>query len=136
MTQKNLLPSKLTLSEAKEQFKIWRKTRKSPRPMPHELWDMAAKLSETYPINQIAKALHLNHTSLKNRVDKMKTKESSIKEVQITSFVELNFEQFPSASECIVEMQDRTGAKMRMCFKGKTDFDLLELAKTFWRKGA
>jgi len=37
-------------------------------------------------------------------------------------------------SECIVEMQDCSGAKMRMCFKGKTDFDFLELGKSFWRK--
>ncbi len=136
MIQKNLSRSNLTLSEVKEQFKLWRKTRKSPRPMPRELWDAAAKLSETYSINQISKALCLNHTSLKERVCKMKAKETSIQEVHHPSFVELNFEQSPLVSECIVEMEDSFGAKMRMCFKGKTDFDLLELGKAFWRKGA
>jgi hypothetical protein len=39
-------------------------------------------------------------------------------------------------SECIVEMEDGRGGKMRMRFYGKTDFDLLELGKVFWSKGA
>jgi len=136
MAQKNLSFTNLSFEEVKEQFKNWRKTRKSPRPMPQKLWDSAAKLSGTYSINQISKALLINHTSLKNRVHKMKKKEASIKQVQPSSFVELNFEQSSSVSECIVEMEDSAGAKVRMCFKGKSDFDFLELAKTFWRKGA
>ena len=65
-----------------------------------------------------------------------KIKDISIQEVHPPSFVELNFEHSPLVSECIVEMEDRAGAKMRMCFKGKMDFDLLELGKAFWRKGA
>ena len=134
MVQKKLSHSNLTLGEVKEQFKLWRKTRKSPKPIPRELWDAAAKLSETYSINQISKALCLNHTSLKERVHKIK--DISIQEVHPPSFVELNFEHSPLVSECIVEMEDRAGAKMRMCFKGKMDFDLLELGKAFWRKGA
>lgn len=73
--------------------------------------------------------------TLKERVYKLKAKEISIQEVLPPSFVELNFEQSPLVSECIVEMEDSFGAKMRMCFKGKTDFDLLEHGKTFWRKG-
>ncbi len=51
-----------------------------------------------------------------------------------TGFIEVNLEPPAAVSECIVEMQDILGAKMRMHFRGKTDFDLLELAKAFWRK--
>jgi len=135
MTQKNLLPSNLTLSEVKEKFELWRKTRKNRKPIPRELWDTAANLSETHSINQISKALRLNYTALKKRVNKMEATEACIQKGQASSFVELNFEQPPLVSECIVEMQDCSGAKMRMCFKGKTDFDFLELGKAFWRKG-
>ena len=134
MVQKELSNSTFTLGEVKKQFKLWRKTRKSPKPIPIKLWDAAAKLSETYTINQISKALSLNHTSLKERAHKMK--EASIQEIHPPSFVELDFEQSPLLSECIVEMEDSAGAKMKMCFKGKTNFDLLELGKAFWRKGA
>ena len=135
MTQKNLSPSNLTLSEVKKKFELWRKTRENRKPIPRELWDTAANLSETHSINQISKALHLNYTALKNRVNKKEANQTCIQKVQASSFVELNFEQSPLASECIVEMQDCSGAKMRMCFKGKTDFDFLELGKAFWRKG-
>jgi len=134
MTQKNLSATSLTLRDVKDQFKLWRKTRKSRKPMPEELWDAAASLSESYSINQISKALHLNHTSLKERVNKIE--ERSIQEVHASSFVELNFEQSPPISECIIEMEDSSGAKMRMCFKGQTNFDLLELGRAFWRKEA
>jgi len=134
MTQKNLSPSNPTLSEVQEKFELWRKTRRNRKPIPHELWDTAANLSETYSINQISKALRLNYTALKKRVNKMETNQPCIQKVQASSFVELNFEQSSLVSECIVEMQDCSGAKMRMCFKGKTDFDFLELGKSFWRK--
>ena len=134
MTQKNVSPSNLTLSEVQKKFELWRKTRKNRKQIPHELWDTAANLSETYSINEISKALHLNYTALKKRVNKMEANQPCIQKVQASSFVELNFEQSPLVSECIVEMQDCSGAKMRMCFKGKTDFDFLELGKSFWRK--
>ena len=135
MTQKNLTPSSLTLSEVKKKFELWRKTRTNRKPIPQELWDTAANLSEAYSINQISKALRLNYTALKNRVNKKEANQTCIQKVQASSFVELNFEQSPLVSECIVEMQDCYGAKMRMSFKGKTDFDFLELGKAFWRKG-
>jgi len=49
-------------------------------------------------------------------------------------FIEVNLGPPAAVSECIVEMQDILGAKMRMHFRGKTDFDLLQLAKAFWSK--
>ncbi|NOX32421.1 MAG: hypothetical protein GXP56_01600 [Deltaproteobacteria bacterium] len=38
--------------------------------------------------------------------------------------------------ECIVEMEDSGGSKMKMCFKNITGFHLLELGKSFWSKQA
>jgi hypothetical protein len=47
----------------------------------------------------------------------------------------MNYEGQPDfISECIVEMEDGGGSKMKMCFKGKTEFDLLELGKSFSSK--
>jgi hypothetical protein len=46
------------------------------------------------------------------------------------AFIELGFEHPASSiSECTVEMQDGCGAKIRMHFRGSTDFDLLEQGK-------
>ena len=121
-----------TISEVKEQFKIWRRTRKSPRPIPEKLWAAAVSLTAKHSISQISKELVLDYSALKKRVS-IKNKDSAAS-MSPPDFIELNLEPLAAASECFVEMQDILGSKMRMHFRGKTDFDLLELAKAIWRK--
>ena len=121
-----------SLSEVKEQFKTWRRTRKSLRPIPKDLWEAAVNLTAKHSISQIAKELVLDYTALKRRV-RVKNKDGAVS-TNPPDFIEVNLEPPAAIAECIVEMQDIAGAKMRMHFRGKTDFDLLELAKTFWSK--
>jgi hypothetical protein len=121
-----------TISEVKEQFKIWRRTRKSPRPIPEKLWAAAISLTAKHCLSQISKELVLDYTTLKKRAA-IKKKDSAAS-MGPAGFIEVNLEPPAAVAECIVEMQDIRGAKMRMHFRGKTDFDLLELAKAFWSK--
>ena len=132
MASKNYPTPRPSLSEVKEQFKIWRRTRKSPRPIPAKLWQAAVSLTATYSISQISKELVLDYNALKRRVP-TKNKNTATK-ISSPGFIELNLEPAAAVSECIVEMQDNLGAKMRMHIRGKTEFDLLELAKAFWSK--
>jgi len=132
MESKNYSTPCPTISEVKEQFKIWRKTRKSPRPIPEKLWAAAVSLTADHSISQISKELILDYTALKKRVPSKK-KDSAAK-MSPPGFIELNLEPPSSVSECIVEMRDILGARMQMHFRGKPDVDLLELAKAFWRK--
>jgi hypothetical protein len=127
------LPS--PLESVRYQFETWRKSKKTPRqPIPEYLWEAASKLQVEYPISRISKELRLNHTDLKNRICGQKSNQQR-KEPPSPHFVELDCLHSFSASECIVEMEDACGSKMRMHFKGKADLDLLELSKAFWRKG-
>ena len=128
------LPS--PLESVQYQFDKWRETRKSPRePIPENLWSAATKLHNDYPMSRISKVLHLNHTDLKNRISGQKSNRQK-KKSSSPLFVELDCVDSFTPSECIVEMEDARGSKMRMIFKGKADLDLLELSKAFWRKGA
>ncbi len=129
--KKHAVPSQ-SLSEVKEQFKTWRRTRKSLRPIPEKLWTAAVSLTADFSISQISKQLALDYSALKRRVG-IEKKDGAIS-MSPPDFIEVNLEPPAAAPECIVEMQDILGAKMRMHFRGKTDFDLLELAKAFWRK--
>ena len=129
--KKHAVPSQ-SLSEVKEQFKTWRKTRKSLRPIPKKLWAAAVSLTTQHSISQISKELVLDYSALKKRAA-VKKKDTAAK-MSPADFIEVNLEPPTTVSECIVEMQDIAGAKMRMHFRGKTDFDLLELAKAFWSK--
>ena len=121
-----------TISEVKEQFKIWRRTRKSPRPIPEKLWAAAVSLTAKHSISQISKELVLDYSTLKKRA--AVKKKAGTASMSPADFIEVNLQPPAAVAECIVEMQDILGSKMRMHFRGKTDFDLLELAKAFWRK--
>ena len=132
MASKNYPTPRPSLSEVKEQFKIWRRTRKSPRPIPKKLWQAAVSLTGMYSISQISKELVVDYSALKKRVP-IKKKSTADKRSP-PDFIELNLEPPATVSECMVEMQNTLGAKMRMHFRGKPDFDLLELAKVFWSK--
>ena len=132
MSPKNYSIPRPSLSEVKEQFKIWRRTRKSPRPIPEKLWAAAVSLTAKHSVSQISKELVVDYSALKKRV--LIKKKNTAAKMSPPGFIELNLEPPASVSECIVEMEDILGAKMRMHIRGKTDFDLLELAKAFWMK--
>ena len=134
MPRKNHPAPSPSLGEVKEQFKIWRRTRKSLRPIPEKLWAAAVNLTGYHSISQIAKELVVDYSVLKRRVQ-LKNKDAAAS-TNPPDFIELNLEPPAAVSECIVEMQDRLGLKMRMHFRGQTDVDLFELAKLFWTKGA
>lgn len=131
MALKKLPTSNPTLAEVKEQFKKWRRTRDSPHPIPTHLLEAAISLSSNYSIRQISEDLLVDYEDL-TRVRPKKKKET--KRVGPPTFIELEYEAPVALSECVVEMEDGSGAKMRMHFRGKTDFDLLELGRSFWRK--
>ena len=134
MSRKNHLAPSQSLSEVKEQFKIWRRTRKNPRPIPEQLWAAAVGLTARHPISQIAKELVVDYSILKRRVQ-LKKKDAAASTNQ-PDVIELNLGPPAAVSECIVEMQDRLGSKLRMQFRGQPDVDLLQLEKLFLGKGA
>jgi len=118
---------KLTLEKAQEQFTIWRKTRKKRGSIPEKLWNVAISLAETYTIHQISKGLNLNHTVLKDRVEATRMMPSG--ELNQPTFIELP----PMASgEVSLELEHKTGGKMKIHVKGHTDINLVLLAQTFW----
>jgi hypothetical protein len=131
MTQKNSIPSKSSLKEVKEQFKLWRRTRKNPHPIPAELLKAAAGLTADYSVRQISEELIIDYDDLKQACTKTKKVK---KKSPPANFIELDFGHPIAVSECTIEMQDVLGAKMRLHLSGQTDFDLLELVNAFWRK--
>lgn len=134
MPQKNYPAPNPTLSEVKEQFKNWRRTRKSPHPIPEKLWQAAVSLCAHHSISQISRELIVDYCTLKRRVSNKKP--NTVSEVSRPDFIELDFGPPNAILEFIIEMEDSLGAKMRMHFKNKTDFELLELVKAFFRKGS
>lgn len=100
--------------------------------MPEQLWQAAVSLCAHHSISQISRELIVDYSTLKKRV--LNKKKNSVAVVSSPDFIELDFEPPRAISECLIEMEDSLGKKMRMHFKNETDFELLELVKAFFRK--
>lgn len=135
MVPKNVTELSSELNEVKSAFKAWRSTKTQGSRIPQDLWEQAIALYPKCSIGKIAATLSLSYTALKKHVEnKIGEHPSSIND-PVAGFIEFDFSSAcSSVSECVVEMEDGSGSKMRMCFRGKTDFDLLELGKSFWMR--
>ncbi len=135
MSQETTPAVKPTLEEVRNQFETWRKSRQRRTPIPDLLWHAAVSLSRDYSVLQISKALRLNYTDLKKRVHTSRS--VCLPETNSRpAFVELDFSKSIFPAECIVEMEDKSGARIKMYFKGEAGLDLLELGKAFWSKAS
>jgi len=123
----------LTLEQVQEQFEQWRRSRGKRGAIPDTLWQAAILLFPDYGLHRISKALRLNYTDLKHRVNAHRsTCEQS--DVSTAGFIELGLSDPMRPAECMIEMADQKGATMRMHFKGEAGLDLLELGKAFWSR--
>jgi predicted transcriptional regulator len=123
------------LEEVKQQFKTWRKTRTGRERIPASLWQAAAEVFESgdHSLHSISKTLHLNQTALKKYVQQQLPRSIKVKSEETPSFIAFELDSPLLVSECVIEMEDTTGAKMRMCLRGNTDPSILEICKSFWR---
>ena len=120
-----------TLEEIRDNLENWRKTKISMRePIPAKLWHQAVELCQKHSVSCVAKTLRLSYTDLRERVygPSVSKRPTNKKD---PAFIEIKYQQPFLTSEAIVEIEDKNGLKMRICFKGKPDVDLLSLAKVF-----
>ena len=97
------------------------------------LWASASELAGEYGLAKTARELRLDYYSLKGRVQA-----STIAgEAQTqSSFVELLPQVSSAPCECTIELEDGSGAKMRVHLKGTTIPDITRLNDGFWRDRA
>ena len=128
---KSVVPGPLERSQRR--FERWRETREGRTRIPESLWKVAVRMAETYGICQTSKALRLSYYALKKRVQK--TGECLVPSSPETSearFVELTAPGQVSSAECVLELEDAAGAKMRVHLKGPETPDLVALSRSFW----
>lgn len=109
------LPARL--EAVRQRFEHWRRTRGRRSCIPDPLWAAAVKLCATYGIHRTAKTLRLNPDSLKKHVASTGGNDSTSREARAT-FVELVPSGPSCAPECMIELEDRRGAKMRIHLSG------------------
>ncbi len=123
---KSTRPVPRPLARATERFEKWRKGGPARRKIPASLWDLAAALGETYGVNRTAQALRLDYYDLKRHVEAAGGRSGSPGPGTAATFVEV----LPQpGGECVVEIEDRRGAKMTIRLSGPVD--VVALAKSF-----
>jgi hypothetical protein len=120
------------LERTRQRFDHWRETRKVRSRIPESLWTSAVKMARAYGVNRTARALRVDYYSLKERVESKVSSSGVSKKNTSSTFVELAAPAIASTCECLLELEDVAGAKMRIHVKGVEVPDLAALSRSFW----
>ena len=129
------LPSEI--KRVYDRLEDWRRTKRTPRErIPDRLWSVAAALCKDYSVHRVSRWLRLNHSDLKARVEASATQlpELPVRQAAASKFLEVVSAAPSSSPECIVELEDARGVRMKIHLKGSEVQDLAALTKLFWTR--
>jgi hypothetical protein len=117
----------LDLVRGRSRFQAWRGQRKAGGRIPQSLWAMAIRLAEAHGVSRTAAALGLDYYSLQKRV------EAAAAQPQSSS---PTFVEWPSSvmvgKQCRFELDNGSGATMRVQLVGYDAADVEALSRIFW----
>ena len=118
-------------------FERWRRTRKVRSRVPESLWAAAVKMARVCGVHRIARALRVEYYALKKRVEQEVAQTSGVPEAGAgATFVELASPARVGPCECTLELENGSGAKMRVHLKGVEAPDLAALSRSLWDLGS
>jgi hypothetical protein len=125
------------LESTRRRFEQWRKTRSGGRPrIPESLWSLATRAARQFGVHRTCRALRLDYVVLKRHVETDATRGRPRQEAHRPGFVELVPSGSSSPTECVVEIEDPSGARMRIEIKGVAAPDLVTLTRSLRAGGA
>ena len=129
---KTVLPA--PLEQLRKRFESWRQQREKGVRIPEELWRAAMEQSAKLGVNQVSRALHLNYTDFKKRIQSSGKPVNSVPEQP--AFVEVALSRSEAERECVVEVESSGGRRMKLRFRGESAMDVIEWSRAFWRPGS
>ena len=124
MSEKPTVTNPAGIEEAQLEFETWRRERRRGARIPENLWTKAMELARQHGVWPTARALHLDYSRLKRRI------QNGEDEVCDGAFVEVR-QSAMTLCACTIEMEDGQGARMRIEIKGAAA-DVTALSRTFW----
>jgi len=129
-----ILPARV--ESVRRRFERWRQTRRGLSRIPESLWAAAVEMAATSGISPTAKALRVNYNALRKRVDQQAAAAPRRpEENSVTTFLELAPSAPVGSCQCTMELEDDSGAKMRVHLQGTEAPDLTALSRSFWDGG-
>jgi hypothetical protein len=115
------------LLQARSRFQAWRGRRKVGERIPQPLWTLAVRLAKAHGVSHTAAALGLDYYSVQKRVEAAATPPQSDR----PAFVELT-SPVMVAKQCRFELDNGSGATMRVELVGYDAADVEALSRSFW----
>lgn len=120
---------KTELAAVRERFEQWRQ-QNGPhrRRIPPALWAAAATLARRYGVFPVARALRLEYRKLKAQ---SRARERARADRRSAPFVEVAVGPAAWSCPCVVELENRLGARLQIRFATETPPALIPLTKLF-----
>ncbi len=125
-------PSRDLLSDVLRQFKDWRRSRRRGTRIPEALWRAAAEAGREHGVSKTSQALRLDYYALKERVELAPEKRSTAKPSSEIKFLEIPLGAPSERPECILELEDGQGARLRVELQGSALAELETVARALW----
>ncbi len=117
------------LARVQPALAAWRKQRKHREPIPEALWRAMVPLARAYGVSPVAQALRVNYTALKRHV----TATAPLGESP-PGFVEVPLATGWVGPQCVIELEDRSGAQLTLRLAQGGSAEALALAQGLWRE--
>jgi hypothetical protein len=115
------------LERGRSRLQAWRRQRKAGGRIPQALWAMATRLAKAHGVSRTAAVLGLDYYRLKERA------EVAVSEPPAggPAFVELT-PPVLATKQCRIELDNGSGATMRVQLVGYDAADVEALSRSFW----
>jgi len=123
------------LESTRQRFERWREAREGRPRIPESLWALATRAARQFGVHRTCRALRLDYVVLKRHVESDAT-QGPPRDASPPSFVELVPAGSTFPTECVVEIEDLSGARMRIELKGVAVPDLVALTRSLRTSGA
>ena len=124
------------LESARRHFERWRGTHEGRSRIPEGLWTVAVRAAGQYGVHRTSRALRLDYAVLKKRHGEAAEVDGAARGTAHPNFVELVPAGSGSRVECVVELEDPSGTRMRIEVKGVPAPDLVALTRSLRVGGA
>lgn len=111
-------------------LEAWRRTRQHRQPIPESLWSAMAKVAGVYGVSRVSQALRVGYYALKRRVAGSELQKPAGARA---AFLEVSLPSAPDPSGCVIEWENRGGARMTLRLGPGNNSQVLALAEAFWR---
>jgi len=125
----NVAPARL--ETVRRRLDAWRRSRRGRERIPEPLWNLAVQMAGVYGLCITARTLRLDYVALKRHVESARRQGPPGPEPAM-AFVEVRPPEPTAAPECLLELEDPRGVKMRIHLQGVALPDVVALSQCLW----